>query len=220
MIRQLTVCAGISAGLLAAGCTMNDNYPAMTADGLPRVEDKRLDAVYWQPELDLSAYDKILIEECDVSFRKNWQRDQNTDRAPGAWVTEKDMDRIRNQLAERFSEIFVTELTEDGAFEVVSEAGLGVLRVRPKIVDLDVYAPDIFEPGIRRVIVTEAGRMTLELDLIDAATGEPVGRIVDRRRARYYSEGRVANSVTNRVEADAMLRRWALLLKSSLTASS
>lgn len=218
MIRQMAVCASLAA--LLSGCTVNDDYPAMTADGLPRVEDGRLDAVYWQEGANWAGYDKVLIETCEVTFRDNWQRDQNSSRSINRSVSDDDMDRIRERLAERFNEIFVAELTEGDAFEIVTEPGPGVLRLQPRIVDLDVYAPDIFDAGRRTVVVTEAGRMTLDLGLADAESGESLGRIIDRRRARYYSDGRVANSVTNRLEADVMIRRWAQVLKSMLTVSS
>ncbi|MBT8421820.1 MAG: DUF3313 family protein [Gammaproteobacteria bacterium] len=218
MIRQILVVIGVSAGITAAGCAVTEPYPSVTERGLPRVEDKRLDAVYWQPGVELSGYNKIIVEAAEVSFRENWQRDQNAERrSPNRWVKDDDMARIRGNLAERVNEIFVAELTENGGFEVVTEPGPDVLRLTPEVVDLDIYAPDLFEPNSTRYFVEEAGRMTLRLDLEDAATGEPVGRIIDTRRARNYTDLRRANSVTNRVETDAMLRRWASLLRDALT---
>lgn len=204
-------------GLLLTSIGWADKYPDTTAEGLPRVASERLDAVYWREGVTLAEYSKIMIAACEVSFRKNWQRDQNRTRSgPGQRVTTEDMDRIRADLAERFQVIFTEVLEEDGQYQVVSEPGPDVLLLRPAITDLDVYAPDLMAPGSIKTLTTEAGRMTLQMDLVDSATQALIGQVIDRRRARYNSGGRVTNSVTNRAEADRLLRSWARILRDSL----
>ena len=221
MTRQMAVGVSVILGALVAGCVTTDNYPATTDNGLPRVADKQLDAVYWQPGADLSGYTKIILDPSDVSFRDGWQRDQNAERrSPSSWVKDEDMDRIRTQLAEQVNEVFTKELSADGGFAIVTEPGPDVLRVTPEILDLDVYAPDVMEPSRTRTFVREAGRMTIQLDVADAATGQPIGRIIDNREARDNGTLRNANSVTNRFEANKMLRRWATILRDRLTVSS
>ncbi len=203
-------------GLVAAGPALSDKYPDITADGLSRVGSKNLDAAYRLPEADLSSYDKIMIAECEVSFRKNWQRDQNRDRRLSDQVRADDMERIRSDMAKRFNEIFTKELQEKGDFEVVDTAGEGVLLLRPEIVDLDIFAPDVQAPNSNRYFTTSAGRMTLKMDLLDASTEALVGRVIDRKRAREDTTLRRANSVTNRVEMDRIMRRWARILRDSV----
>ncbi len=209
--------------LSLAGCVLlvnsgysKDKYPDATADGLMRAESKKLDAVYWQPEATLTGYSKIMLAECQVSFRKNWQRDQNRDRRSTDRVSKEDMERIRADVAERFNEVFAEELQSEGAFEIVDVAGDDVLLLRPEIVDLDVFAPDISTPGRTRTFTTSAGRMTLKMDLVDSTTEAVIGRVIDRRRAREDSQPRVTNSVTNRVEMDRIVRRWARILRDAL----
>ncbi len=216
MQAYLTVTmAGI--GLLAAGVGWAQNYPDTTIEGLPRIEHKRLDAVYWQPEATLDGYTKVIIEVPEVAFRKNWQRDQNRNRGVSDRVTTEYMQGVRADLARRFVEIFTEEL-EAGGYAVVAEAGEGVLLLRPGIIDLDVYAPDVMAPFSITTYTTSAGRMTLQMDLLDSATEALIGRVIDRRRARENFTGQVTNSVTNRVEGDRMLRRWAQILRDSLAA--
>ncbi len=208
----------VLAGLTAAGPALSkDKYPDVTADGLTRVDSKYLDAVYRLPEADLSSYTKIMIAECDVSFRKNWQRDQNRDRGLVDKVKADDMERIRNDMAERFREIFTKELQEKGDFRIVDSAGDDVLLLRPQIVDLNIFAPDVRAPNSNRYYTTEAGRMTLKMDLLDAASGTLIGRVIDKRRAREDSVARITNSVTNRVEMDRIMRRWARILRDSIS---
>jgi hypothetical protein len=126
------------------------------------------------------------------------------------------MERARQDLSQRFVYVFTQELQEKGDYEVVAEAGEDVLLLRPEIIDLDVYAPDIKSPGRNTTYTTSAGRMTLKMDLLDSATESLIGRAIDRRRAREDSFGRMSNSVTNRAEADRMLRRWARILRDAL----
>ena len=197
-----------------------DKYPDATADGLLRGESDRLDAVYWQPGAALTGYSKIMIADCKVSFRKNWQRDQNRDRGLSDRVDTEDMERIRNDMAERFKEIFAKELQAEGAFEIVDKAGDDVLLLRPEIVDLDLFAPDVNAPNRTRTFTTSAGRMTLKMDLVDSSTESLVGRVIDRRRAREDFDPRITNSVTNRVEMDRIMRRWARILRDALNKSS
>jgi hypothetical protein len=206
-----------------AGCLLffgpaysKDKYPDVTADGLTRVERENLDAVYQDPEADFAGYSKIMIADCQVSFRKNWQRDQNRDRRLTDRVDAEDMDRIRMDMAKRFNEIFAKELQADGALEVVDAAGDDVLLLRPQIVDLDLFAPDVNAPNRTRTFTTSAGRMTLKMELVDSTTGSLVGRVIDRRRARENTEARIANSVTNRVEMDRIMRSWARILRDSV----
>lgn len=215
-MKHLSVIA-LAACLTAGGPALaGDKYPDVTADGLPRVERDNLDAVYWLPEADLSGYRKILIADCDVSFRKNWQRDQNRDRRLIDQVRTEDMERIRADMAARFRDIFVKELQENGDFEIVDSAGEDVLMLKPEIVDLDIFAPDVQAPNRNRYFTTSAGRMTLKMDFVDAQSGMLIGRVIDRRRAREDT-ARIANSVTNRVEMDRIMRRWARILRDSIS---
>ena len=52
------------------------------------------------------------------------------------------MERIQDDVATLFREVFTKELTE-GGYQLVEEAGEDVLLVKPAIVDLDVVAPDL-----------------------------------------------------------------------------
>jgi len=202
-------------GIAGQPALAKDKYPDVSDEGLPRIESKRLDAVYWEPGASLAEYSKIMIDDVSVAFRKNWQRDQNRNRSTSR-IDSKDMDRVRNSLADLFREVFVRELQEKGDYEVVESAAADVLLLRPEIIDLDIYAPDLRDPGRGRSYTTEAGRMTLRMDLVDSSTQALIGRVIDRQRARNNMSMQVTNSVTNRAEADRMLRRWADILRDAL----
>lgn len=201
--------------LLFGAAVRAADYPDVTVEGLPRVASERLDAVYWRPGVTLSGYDRFMLEPCEVAFRRNWQRDQNTNRG-NFRVTADDMARIRSDLADVFETAFVRELAEEGNYPLVEDAAEGVLLLRPKIIDLDVFAPDLLVPNRIVTLTMEAGRMTLQMDLIDAASGQLIGRVIDRRRARMNQPLMVTNRVTNRAEADRIISSWARILRRAL----
>lgn len=212
------VCSVVSVMLsLVPLSALADKYPEQSDDGLVRVESKRLDALYWLPDAELSPYTKVMLDDLSVAFRKNWQRDQNRSRSLSQRVSAEDMERIRTALAEEFREAFESELQEDGDYEIVTEPGENVLLLRPAIVDLDVYAPDPMGPGRVTTFTTTAGEMTLRMDLYDSATQSLIGRVIDKRRAREtLNPVQITNRVTNRAEAARMLRRWAVILREAL----
>ena len=189
--------------------------PEVSLDGLEQVEKTRRKAVYRAPGVDWAVYDKIMIDDVTVAFRKNWQRDQN--RNQGSRIRTEDMDRIRNGMADLFDEVFTAELSEKGAYEITAETGENVLRIRPHIVDLDVYAPDPrHAAGRQRSYAESAGRMTLKLELYDSETGDLLAVARESKEAPRRGYLQWSNSVTNRKEFRLMLQGWARDLRKGL----
>lgn len=210
----------VAALSVVAGLAWADDFPPVSHDGLHLVPDTKVRAVYMKPGADLGEYQSIALLEVYVAFRKNWERDHNRDAADFEdRVTDKDMQRIREQLAQEFEKIFVDELSTRGGHKMVAEGGTGVLIIRPAIINLEVTAPDRMTAGMSRTFVTSAGQMTLYMELYDGATGDIIARIVDPRAADD-SRMQWSNSVTNRAEADRIMRRWAQLLNDHLGAAA
>jgi hypothetical protein len=212
LARQIGVLILTLAGHVAAG----DDLPTVTEDGLHRVPNTQVRAAYAKPGADLGEYDKIALLEVYVAFRKNWQRDHNRE-AIGleGRVSDKDMQEIRQHLAEEFEKVFIDELSTKGGHEMVREGGDGVLILRPAIVNLDVTAPDTMEAGITRTFAASAGQMTLYLELYDGKTGDIIARIIDPEVAGDHAI-KWSNRVTNKAEADRIIRRWAKVLNDHL----
>ncbi len=61
-----------------------------------------------------------------------------------------------------------------------------------------------------------AGALTLALEVYAGASGEILVRAVDPKEARDNGRMMWQTSVTNRAEADRMLRKWAVLLREAL----
>jgi hypothetical protein len=191
--------------------------PAVTEDGLHRVPDSKLAVVYAEPGADLAQYQRIQLLDAYVAFKKNWARDQRSRSASRLSVTSKDVEKIKNNLAEEFHVIFKQTL-EDGGYEVVDEAADDVLLVRPAIINLNVNAPDTPHAGRSTTYTTSAGEMTLYLELYDSVTGDLIAKAMDRRVDNPANQGFYtwSNSVTNKAAAVRILKGWSGILLDAL----
>lgn len=217
-------CAALIAivGLTGACATsQKEALPEVDKDGLELVKSSRHSAAYVDPDADFSEYKRVTIAEVEVAFKKNWLRDQNQDRAALSHrVSQEDADKIKAALADEFTRIFTEEL-EKGGYEVVDYKGFensaqDLLLLTPAIVDLDVSAPDTMSAGRSRSYTASAGSMTLYLEFHDSVTGALLGRVVDAQSLGNATTVQISNSVTNKADADRMLRRWAQKLVAAL----
>lgn len=209
----------VMAFMLAGNMAWASKYPDQTVEGLPRVEHKNVDALYWREGASLAGYQRVNLDACEVSFRKNWQRDINRERFsdPSGRVTDDDMARIRTSLSQLFQERFTEALTKAG-YAITNDRDEDVLFLKPAIIDLDVSAPDVSRHQVGRVThyVAESGRATLVLDFHDGLTNELFGRSIDRQIADAAGRFQMATSVTNRADAIAVIDRWARRLVDAL----
>jgi hypothetical protein len=190
-----------------------EDLPATSPEGLVLRPGKAARVVYVRPGVDFGQYKRFAILECPVAFRKDWQRDQASS---GRRVTQKEMDEIRAGLSAEFRRIFTDELQNKGGYQVVTTGGEDVLVLRPAIIDLDVTAPDTLEPGRNFTLSESAGAMTLYLEIYDSVTNQILARAIDRETSRGMGRIQWQNRVTNKNEADRILRRWASALREQL----
>jgi hypothetical protein len=90
-----------------------------------------------------------------------------------------------------------------------------VLVLRPALLNVEVSAPDLMEPGINATVVRSAGQMTLFLELWDSTTNTLLARVMDAA-ADDDAFAKQANRVTNTQAADEILRGWAHELRGRL----
>jgi len=195
----------------------DDDIPEFTHDGLQRVIDSKAAVAYVKPDADFSRYDRFMILDCYVSFKKDWQKDYNRDQSSlSSRVTDKDMERMRSDMAETFREVFVEELTENDGYELVDEPAVDVLLIRPAIIDLAASAPDTRSAGRSYTFVDSTGAATLFIELYDSVSGEILARAVDRKADRSHGTMQWANRASNRQDAKRILRTWAGWLRERL----
>jgi hypothetical protein len=171
------------------------------------------EVVYVRPGVDFSGYKRFAILECPVAFSKDWERERKS----GAMrVSQKDMDEIKANLSAEFLKVFTDELQNKGGYTIVTEGAEDVLVLRPAIIDLEVSAPDTMSAGRSYTLSESAGGMTLYLEIYDSVTGQILARAIDRQEDRGMGRIQWQNSVTNKSEADRILRRWASALRARL----
>jgi hypothetical protein len=215
-MKKLTVLPIILLALAtAAGSAAKDALPETTTDGLKLVKGTKVRAVYMAEGADLSRYDRLAMLKAYVAFKKDWKREHNREAMTlRDRVSDKDMQRIRDDLAGEFAKVFVEVLEKEGGHQFVKDAGEGVLILRPAIIDLDVTAPDLMQADTRS-FAASAGSMTLYMEMYDGKTGAIIAKVIDPEAASD-SFVHYANRVTNRAEADRIIRRWARLLNKHL----
>jgi hypothetical protein len=221
--KQLLQLCTVAALVLVGACatSQKEMLPERTEDGLVLVEGANAAVVYRNPDADLSGYNRVFLADVQVAFRKDWLRDQNRDSiSVNRRLTQEDADRIKAAVAQEFRRIFTDEL-EKGGYPVATELNGGkpnddLLVLVPAIVDLDVTAPDVPAAGRSRTYTASNGSMTLYLEFRDAITGDVIGKVADSQSVRDRGYMNITNSVTNKAEADRMLRRWASLLVQGL----
>jgi hypothetical protein len=187
--------------------------PSSPFPGLELVTSKNVGALYRRPDIDTSAYSKIIILEPVVEFSKNW----NPRNYGNFGLTAAQVTKIRFDLAEMAKSVFAKVLS-DGGYEIVTGLGDGVLAITPNIINVFINAPDVPTAGRSRTYTMDAGSATLALQLNDPVTGTLLAVAYDQRRSGS-STMQWTTSVSNRAAAETMLRGWAEQLKRELDAA-
>jgi hypothetical protein len=208
--------AGVAAALILAVTSpfvAAGDTPSSPFTGLELVPSKNVGTLYRRPDVDASAYSKIMIGEPAVEFSKNWNpRNYGKFGLSAAQLT-----KIRVGLADMAKSVFAKSLS-DGGYDIVTEAGDGVLCITPNIVNVFINAPDVPTAGRSRTYTMDAGSATLALQVNDAVSGTLLSVVLDQRRSGSSSM-QWATSVSNRAAAEAMLKGWAEQLKRELDAA-
>jgi Protein of unknown function (DUF3313) len=207
--------AAFAAALLLpflAQVTTAAESPSSPLAGLERVASKNVATLYKRPDVDTSAYSKIMIGEPVVQFSKNWNpRNYGTFGLSAAQLT-----KIRVDLAAMAASVLANTL-RDGGYEIVTEAGDGVLSVTPNIVNVYINAPEAPTGGSKSYTMS-AGSAGLALLVNDAVTGTLLAAVFDQVRDQS-STMRWTTSTSNRAAAETMLKTWARQLKLELDAA-
>jgi hypothetical protein len=214
------VAATLTCSLLT-GCQTNKSSPideVSVNEGLQRVDNKVVDAVYRRPEARLTEYSKLMLRTpIEVQFAKDW------DPSKGGTVlykmNEPDRETIKTELGDLFAETFRKEL-EKGGYPLVDKAAPDVVLMQAAIVNLYITAPDVSMDvaGRSKVYTSDAGQMTLIMQLHDSVTGQLLVRAYDHRSGGT-DMWQWTNSVTNTAEARRIIATWAQALRKAFDAS-
>ena len=195
-------------GACAVFAATNPIDEASTADGLTKVQVKGIDLAYRREGVNLASYTKVMVDPVEVAFHKNWDP-----RRPGSnlKMSSNEIANIRNGVGKIVQEEFEKAI-KAGPLQIVKDPGPDVLRLRAKVLNLYVNAPDTKQAGVRTFTVT-AGEMTLLAELNDSETGAILARVIDRQESRDTGMWQISSSVTNAAEAQQIAARWAKILR-------
>ena len=101
-------------------------------------------------------------------------------------------------------------LQKKGNLTKVDTADSNTLLFKPKVINLDIYAPDVQNsPSVTRSYVRQTGKATLFLEVYDSVSGAILGRWVDTRYDPDRGYFDWANRVTNNERMRLVIRSWA-----------
>ncbi len=224
-IQLVATCA-----LLAAftGCTTAPQFQSgpdaeVTHDGLTKVDNTALDAVWARTDIDASEYTKVLFDGVGIEFRPvtgaySGRAGTSQSQMRRAGQSEFQLDEKTKALVkEEITSAFVEELQRSKVFEVVDQPGPDVLTVRAGLLDvISRVPPDTV--GRSTILIDRVGEATLVLELHDSMSDAILARAIDRRAAERGtgSSLTISSPALNRAEVRRLGREWARTVRSGL----
>lgn len=193
LLKRATVLPGLGSLLLLAACASYDSHG----------------------QSGLSQYGKVMVDPVTVSLDENWQPVETGSRIE---VTAAELERTRDGIAQVFDEAFRDRLASDGV-QLVDEAGPGVLRITPKLVDVRLNAPLEMRDLPTDVYVRDVGDFTLKAVFRDSASGEILLELEEREPVRHDLVRR-ASPVFTRAELGRIFDSWARMIREDVLHAS
>lgn len=172
------------------------------------------------PGSDLSGYEKIILVEPHIAFRKGWKDDYNSGAHPFDRLSDKDLAKMISRTKDLFLHEFVETLEKKG-YPVVKEVGSNVLVARPSVINLEVSVPDPNRTkgmGRSKTFAEGAGEATFVLELYDSVTMAILARAIDHVDEMDSAFGwRVPRDYySNTMDARNAFETWAVHLAKGL----
>jgi hypothetical protein len=208
-LRAIGLLAAAALALPAMAASRAELETALGGDGLQQVRVKGLDLVFARPGASLAAYQRVKVDALEVDFDKSWNPRRS---GSSLRLSADEREALRREVARTVSEAFAQALQAGGRYPLTDQTGPDVLRVKPRIVDLYVNAPDAAAAGPNRSYTLSTGRMTLRAELFDGASGELLARVADRREGRDIGQLQLASPSRNAWEASQAAAHWARVL--------
>jgi len=217
--NAINVILALSFAVLFAGCTTTPTIDTSTDaelsfDGLYPVEHTRVDRAWARKDIDLSSYEKIMLQGAGIHYRPLKEVSAFTASRSGKSdfpVPEQN----KQELKEILQEGFLDELRKTERFEFVTEPGPDVLIVRGALLDVLSHMPPE-RPGRTDIYLSSVGEATFVIELIDSQSEAVLVRMLDRRAAETVGAPMKASSVTNKMEVRRLAQSWGRLLREGL----
>jgi hypothetical protein len=209
----------VSTLMLAPTGEAREKPPEIDNHGLHLVHHSDLRLVYTLPDTDFSVYDKAILVDAYVAFKKNWKREHNDGLTR---ITNQEMEKIKGRVADEFRTVFTAELEKQGIPVVAqTETGDDVLIIRPAIINLDIEAPDpMSQVSNVQVVAPSAGQMTLYAEIYDSVSSQMIAKVLDPEADRGFGGMAMQqNQVTNKTAEDRIVKMWAETMAKHMNAA-
>lgn len=197
--------------LLVGACASDPPPEERTDDGLVRVPSRAAGGVYRNPETDFTQYRRLVIEPLTVEFKRDWRKAHPE-------VSDAEIRRIETEALALFREEFTDVLIDEGPYELADTRERDVLHVVPRLLDLDIPAPEDDLALGKRSYAPHPVRLQLNGELRDASTSALVLRVImfDGQQRYGSNELRLANRTTNAHELRGSFNKWSRLVREAL----
>jgi len=195
----------------------------MSFDGLTRMDNTAMGAVWAREDIDITSFRKVMFERVAVEFRAI-EGGPYSDRISSSSVSSATRNRSAFNLDDATKELFIEEIsgafaeviTGSDVFEVVEEPDYDVLLIKVALLDVvSRVPPDV--TGRSEVFLDNVGEATLVMELRDSMSNAIFARTADRRAAgRQSGSVTASNRVTNATEIRRLGRRWAQITRDGL----
>ena len=195
----------------AAQTPATETVTSALEDGLQQVPIQGSGTFWVRPDVDLRAYDRVVLRPITVEYKKAPQHYRIDTTSAGVLLTQRD----RERLQQSFYEIFKTGLASGEGFGPASQPNPGLLWVSTSLLNVVVHNNQL--PTTNELHwVSGFGEMTLRVEFTDSETGETVARFEERRKIGASSN--FINSLVRREYSywravRSNLARWSELVR-------
>lgn len=188
------------AALLLAACAQQP-YDHVADPELTPAAQGQFDQVFLRPDSALPRFTRVYVEPSQVHMSDYWLKDRRGE------YTSSDLQRIERSYSQMLNQTLVRRLSNDTGLIFVDEPAQADVIFRPVLRELNLYAPDT-GVGTSRQYARTAGNATLDLTLLDAATGAVLAQFVDHRETPSQVRIETANRGTNLRHFRRLMERW------------
>jgi len=208
------------AALFVFGCAGQpsvDQSPdaELSFDGLSPIHNSVFQRAWIEPEVDLSAYNKILLGDTDFEFRTVKKTQSNLSIRNSSVREFYISEPSRTKLIETVTGIFREELEASESFTLTDQPGVDTLILVGGLSDIVSSVPPQ-SAGSSALYVQSLGEATLVFELRDSLSGETLYRAADRKRIERQDRQIRVNPVTTWEEVGRWARRWAVRVREGL----
>lgn len=153
----------------------------------------------------IPPFTRVSITEPTVEMSDHWRRENRRE------LTSRDLERIKQDYS-RFLRAALSQALEEKTNVEVVEAGQPAdIILRPSLLRLNIYAPDLAgKPASTRQYSEAAGNATLQLEFVEPTTGRVLAQFIDHRETQPLALGRLelTSRVTNNRLFTRLMERW------------